>query len=440
MAIRPIDLPSAAGLEYGKGDVRHFSEGDSVSVPGLSNPTRHLAERDNQLRDKLNEVISIVNNTEQFVPLPVVRTSLPPNDEVVVANYRIPAGFEARVLNASVATVPSSVDIALVLYYNTGFGGSTGTEVISTASEFTGGVQFYSEGEFIVVLRNTGAVSLDFAASVLLTLRPLGAQGTLLVGSTVVGPQGLPGPAGPVGPAGPAGSGGPGTPGMVWRNGWAPGENYGVSDVVSYTTFGTVVSSYICLQAHLSTGGGDEPPVDVVKWEPVAVGGTGPIGAAGSSGAPGTSAEIPVYDATVVQGTLLTGDDWQGLGIDGYNGGGSVANTTYYFSLNEVFIESSTGAPKGFACLTGNYPIAMRGSGTITLPKAAYGAKVNYTNGYIQLNAIANGTVPIEIIGVGSYARLTTSIIKSTDQYVVKVLCNDPVMTMFTVNGVQPIF
>ena len=54
MAIRPIDLPSAAGIEYGHGDVRHFAQGDAMDVPGLANPTRHLAERDNQLAQKLN--------------------------------------------------------------------------------------------------------------------------------------------------------------------------------------------------------------------------------------------------------------------------------------------------------------------------------------------------------------------------------------------------
>ena len=76
--IKPIDLPSAGGLTFGRLDVRHFSEDDAVDVPGLQNPTRHLAERDNAIAAKLNEVVGAVNNKEQFVPLNLSRTAIPP--------------------------------------------------------------------------------------------------------------------------------------------------------------------------------------------------------------------------------------------------------------------------------------------------------------------------------------------------------------------------
>src|SRR4051812_40472560 len=152
MAIKPIDLPSAAGVNRGEGDVRHFSEGDSFSVPGVSGPTRELAERDNLIAQKLNETIQIVNNKEQFVPLPILRTTLPPNDNLVVTNYRIPAGFEARILNASIASSPLSADIQLNIFYATGFGNSTGESLVSTSDEITSGTSFKQNGEFIITI------------------------------------------------------------------------------------------------------------------------------------------------------------------------------------------------------------------------------------------------------------------------------------------------
>ena len=88
MSIKPVSLPAGAGLDYGSGDVRHFGLGDAVNVPGLSNPTRNLAQRDNLLAEKVNEVVAVVNNREQFVPLPVIRTIVAPNDETIITNYK----------------------------------------------------------------------------------------------------------------------------------------------------------------------------------------------------------------------------------------------------------------------------------------------------------------------------------------------------------------
>src|SRR3546814_775251 len=190
MAVRPINWPSAAGLKYGEGDVRHFSEGDAVDVTGLANPTRQLANRDNELADKVNEIIAVVNNKEQFVPLPVLRTTLPPQDEAVITNYRIPLGFEARILNASVAATPVSPDVELNIFYAEGFGNSTGESIVSTSDEVTSGTSFFQDGEFIISMRNKGGTTLDVVASILLTMRPLGEEGTLLVGSVIRGEQG----------------------------------------------------------------------------------------------------------------------------------------------------------------------------------------------------------------------------------------------------------
>ena len=114
MAIDPVSLPSAAGVNFGEGDVRHFSEGDAVGVPGLSAPTRHLAQRDTLIAEKLNEVIDDVNNKEQIITLPVYRTVLPATTEEIIANFRIAPGYEARVLNAIISSTPVSSEPSLV--------------------------------------------------------------------------------------------------------------------------------------------------------------------------------------------------------------------------------------------------------------------------------------------------------------------------------------
>lgn len=437
MAIKPVDLPSAAGINYASGDVRHFAQGDGINVPGLSSPTRHLAERDNVLAAKMNEVVSVVNNQEQFVPLPVVRTHIPPNEEIIVTNYRIPAGFEARVLNATVSATPVTSLAELNVYYSLSFGGTSGSTVVTVtpSSEFTGDVNFYQTGEFIVALKNTSAATLEIAASVLLTMRPLGAEGTLLVGSVIEGREGRPGMTGPPGPPGIPGTGGAGSPGMVWKGAWLNGAGYQTNDVVSYAYSGTY-GSWISRATHTASLGVNDPQVDAVTWNAVAY---GIVGAAGNTGATGAAGGVPVYNTLVVEGTLQTGNDWQGLAIDGYNGGNSLPSSTYYFGIDQHFIESASGSPKGFAWLQGVHRITFRGSGTLTLPKSAYGAKLDYANAYIDVVAVANGTSMVEIVDAGTQARLCTCISQSTDQYVVKVLNNNPVSVAFIVAGLQPI-
>ncbi len=233
MPIDPVSLPDAAGLNYGEGDVRHFSEGDAMDVPGLSRPTRNLAERDNQLAEKLNEVIAVVNNKEQFVPLLPFRTTLPPNSEETVLNYRIPDGFEARVLNAIITSLPASSSAELDIYYSTGYGNSTGTQIVSTSTEFTAGTQFYSAGEFIITLKNRGGATLEMIASIQSTMRPLTETAGILIASTIVGEQGPPGPQGPQGGPGSQGNpGAAGSPGLTWQSTWNSSSTYSSTDVV----------------------------------------------------------------------------------------------------------------------------------------------------------------------------------------------------------------
>lgn len=260
MPIDPVSLPDAAGLNYGEGDVRHFSEGDAMDVPGLSRPTRNLAERDNTIAEKLNEVISVVNNKEQFVPLLPFRTTLPPNSEEVVLNYRIPSGFEARILNAIVTSIPASSSAELDVYYATGYGNSTGTQIVSTSTEFTAGTQFFSAGEFIVTLKNRGGATLEMIASIQSTMRPLTETAGILIASTIVGEAGPPGPQGPQGVPGAQGNpGAAGSPGLTWQSTWNSASTYSATDVVFW-----LGSSW---KSKINNNTNNQPDITPSSWE-----------------------------------------------------------------------------------------------------------------------------------------------------------------------------
>lgn len=406
--IQPVNIPSAAGINYGEGDVRHFAQGDDMSVPGISNPTRQLAERDNMLAEKLNEVIQNVNNQEQFVPLPVVRTIVPPNDQTVVLNYRIPSGFESRVLNASIGSSPSSTDIELDIYYNAGFGGVTGTAVVTTSTEFTSGVNFYQTGEFIVTLKNKSGVTLEMVASILLTLRPIGSQGSLLVGSTVKGEKGDPGQVGPPGPAGAPGSGGVGSPGMKWSGSWSDSTVYNPPDVVRYDLggVGVQVSSFICTTAHASSDktkapGGYALPGN--PWDAVALGGadgaTGPTGPAGPSGSTTfTGLERNVLASFYCGTPFVKGAYWQ---VDDpttsvYNVGTLASpGDRADIPMKEIYWQAvGAPSPSGMVHLSMSMRACFGGYGTLHLPTVAGGAKLNYSNVYVHAIVTSNGTQP----------------------------------------------
>lgn len=393
MAIRPVDLPSGAGVNFGEGDVRHMSEGDAIDVPGMQGPTRQLAERDNVLARKLNETIEIVNNREQIIPIPIPRTTLGANEEFLTSNYRIPQGFEARVLNAAVAAFPSSANVELNILYAAGFGNSTGVALVTTADEFTAGTSFKQAGEFIISIKNKGSTSLDVTTSVILTMRPVGEAGTLLVGSTVKGDKGAPGMTGGLGPRGLPGTGGAGSPGMVWTGDWVNGRNYSQKEVVAFPLFGTVTSSYICIAGHAANSS-NQPP-NTAFWNTVAQGSSGSVtGVAGQAGPPGTS---PLFAFNTINGTFTASStdffSEEGTGdlvsyIPGPTPGGNLI-----FPVQECFVGTNAGSPQGAAFLFGQLRLKCRGHGTVTLPSVAFGAKVNYTNTAVMCATSVEGTV-----------------------------------------------
>lgn len=429
MAIKPLDIPNAAGLPYGEGDVRHFSEGDAVNVPGVANPTRYLAERDNLLAAKTNEIIEIVNNQEQLVPLPVLPTLVAPGVEEVIANFRIPAGFEARVFNASISSNPKSSAIELNVYYAEGFGGTTGVSVATTSGEFSGGVSFQQAGELIVAIRNRGDTTLTVTASVLLTMRPLGAQGTLLVGSIVKGDKGDPGMNGGIGLQGNPGTGGAGSPGMVWTGTWTFGRSYIPKEVASFTSAvignGSVTSSAICLVGHTADLT-NQPPI-TPYWDIVAQGSAGTaIGTQGIPGIPGTPANFVV---NIVNGTLATGGDWVSQSIDGYATVISALGTNKP-GFNEILVASQTGT---MAWLFGHMRMNFLGSGTLTLPSIANGARVDYDTSSIFATVVSNGTEPV----VSSQTNAFTCVPTGGNKWVIKGLGTTPQRAIISVVGAQ---
>lgn len=460
--IQPVNIPAGAGINYGEGDVRHFSQGDEVSVPGLSNTTRHLAERDNMLSEKLNEVIANVNNQEQFVPLPIIRTIVPPNDQTTVLNYRVPAGFESRVLNAAVSASPASTDIELIIYYGAGFGGTTGTQVVNTSNEFSGGVNFYQSGEFIIVLKNKSGFTLEMVASILLTLRPIGAAGTLLVGSTIKGDKGDPGQAGPPGPQGVPGSGAVGAPGMHWSGSWTAGSPYVEKDVVRYDLdgVGLRISSFYC-KADNTAGPTNAPDVTAITapsthpvWDAVAVGGLiGPQGIPGPTGAAGAVSKIEAV-TTTVDGTFTKSvgffsDSYQesSASIQSMQALASPSNIalyeTYYGSTAPATLTSGIG----MAYLNGRFYACFVGEATFKLPKKSFGARTDYTTDYITATVTNQGTTPAFTQDHGvypSYTAGTTAMAlvwrdpaSLNDTFRVKVLGDRPMPVQINICGAQ---
>lgn len=404
-------------------------------MPGIQNPTRHLAQRDNLLADKVNEVVGVVNNREQFIPLPLPRTLLSPNESVVATNYRIPVGFEARILNAAISATPSTMDIELDIFYSAGtFGGVTGTNIVSTAGEFDGGVSFYQAGEFVVTLKNKSSVVLELAASVMLTLRPLGAAGSLLAASVIAGPGGPPGPTGPPGPSGSPGSGGAGTPGMIWTGSYQVGRVYRDKEVASFNLYGSLISSFI---ARTTTT--EDPQTSYLTndgvWNPVAIGSAGPVGNAGTAGATGSNSVIPSAFTQFVNGTMYSSSDWVVTPVTGYNSlltdavGGTTATSgahTYVFGLRETYIESTSNNPsfqRGLSTLVGALRFAFTGGGTIQLPSIALSAsKLNYNSTNCDVMVSVQGTVPVYVNGSGTFAGGVTCypVVGTNSQFVVR--------------------
>lgn len=447
MAIEPVSIPAAAALNFGENDVRHITEQDGLGVPALQAPTRHLAQRDVSIAKKLNEVIEVVNNKEQYVPIPIPKTAVSPNQDEVVTNYRIPSGFEARVLNASIAASPQSSDIQLNVLYAEGYGNISGTSVASTSSEFTGGEKFSAAGEFIIQIRNTGSSTLEIVGSVMLTIRPTGTEGTVLIGAP---PQVVTGPPGPKGDKGDTGVGTPGptgSPGLNFRNdGWLDGGDYAVNDVVAHNFAGTSgTSSYRARTTHTASAADEPRPFEMpsTQWEFIAQAGGGGtnVGEQGPAGPPGG---VPVYTQQSILGTVaLQADYVGGVTDDIYEGGGS-PSTSFSSTFFEASIDSGSlaGPPQGLAWLRGRRYGIFKGSIEVQLPQMAAGAKTNWTHSNTNIKVSSHGTNALIFnSGTGTYAPLADVSYSggTPDRYTVTVLGNEPKKIEITVDGFDSI-
>jgi hypothetical protein len=250
----PVSIPTAAGIDYLGGDVRHLTVGDALTYQAISTATRHLAQRDNLLAAKLNDVILQVNNNERLVSTAVPRMLVPAGATEIATNFRIPSGYEARVINATISTVPDSQGKVDVLWGAATYGASEGTAVVSTLAEYEGATQFYGVGEFIVKLTNVGIVPADFTAAVLISLRPVvSIDLAALISPNARGDDGKTGATGEPGAEGNTGlqgaTGPPGDPGLVWQGLWQDGTYYNVNDVVRYQV-GEAYNAYVCTYAH----------------------------------------------------------------------------------------------------------------------------------------------------------------------------------------------
>lgn len=424
----------------------------------VANTTRELAYRDVLLAAKLNELLAVVNNKEQLMNLPAVRTQLAPGESVVVTNNRIPPGYEARLLNATVASTPIMQQVLLeVLYNQNDFGQVTGTVVVaSTLTESGAGTSFYSTGEFVVRLTNIGTTTTEAVYSILMTVRPVSAQTGGIIGPGVVGQKGDKGDKGDPGLQGvPGAPGSPGIPGLTWRGAYAGTTSYAMNDAVSYDWNGTTgLVSYV----NLVPSTGVPPPFPTYapsfNWDLLSLaarGAQGDIGATGSQGfqymgyfnagtqyqygavvlnGTGTAQTVVWYNNGSTTSNTPPAAPWQPLFgpftgpvyvqsacpvpvvpqasfISGPPLGGFdviSVGTTYNFPFIETTIFGGPPAQQfsSYSRLRGRIAVNYFGDLQINLPGISTGARVNWTADDVTVNAtiqgapyVFGGTVPL---------------------------------------------
>ena len=386
--IEPISLPSAAGVNYADGDIRHISAGDAMDVPSLSNPTRQAAYRDNLLAEKVNELVADANNNEQIVALPIFRMTIPAGTEQVISNYWIQDGFEARVLSAIVTSTPASPSIQLNVYWNTGFGNTTGTNVVTTSTQYSGGTTFSPTGEFIVSIKNTGSSSFDAVASVSLSVRPTSPLPAALLPGALVIREHVAGATGGLGQTGATGAGTTGPSGLNPRGQWSilnlsGGTNtYNPNDMV---WSGSPASSYRCVTSHTPSTANKPIPANVPNslWDWVAQ-----AGSTGNAGSDAVSVASMVYYANGTTGVDFV--NGSSSGEDDYGAFGVLTPSTVYntFPFTETTLESGAS---GLALLSFKRQLFFKGSMYIAVPVGQTAA--TWTPNLLNCAVIPNGQV-----------------------------------------------
>lgn len=437
MDIKPISLPSAGGIDYGGGDVRHHSEGDAIDPQSLQAPTRYLAKRDSIIADKINEIVQEVNVREMACPVILPRICVPANESETIFNYGIPGNFEARVLYANIASTPDSENIELEVLYSVGYGNSTGISVLNTSSGYppegtSGGTSYYYGGEFIIVIKNNSSISLDISCSLTLGLRTQSSTGVLAPAVTLKS-SGPPGPAGPSGPPGPAGPPGlAGTSGIVYRGYWSSGVSYTANDLVSHDYGGSLgVSTYRAKISHISTSINEPNPslTPSAQWDFFAQAGDhGLSGSTGTPGVPGVSGAAGggvIFYQQTVNGTFTPGVGFVSGTTDG-SYIGNISGSTL-FPLLETHIGTS-GGDSGVSSISASLRFVMKGNGTFTLPSILNNNSLaNYSNDFTSFDATPHGSY---LLNSGAGSIVDTLLVTrhvDPDKFIIDVINENPI-------------
>lgn len=428
--ITPLTLPQAAGLSYANGDVRHLTPQDANQAQTLAQSTRNLAERDNIIVGVINQLIAVVNNKEQIVDLPIPRVFMGASQSIVVLNYRIPAGFEARVLNAIVASVPVS-QVRLDVMWSSTYGATTGTSVASTLYEVSGQTVFYAEGEFVVKLTNIGSSSVEVAGDVQITMRPVAQiQGALLTPSVVIGTSGFSGYSGNGGVSGYSGN--QGASGFSGVSGFSGpgGKTAYTTTTASFTmpAIGATITGVAVVNSdwmsegqvvYVETAGymvvdniTSTTLIDLTNPSPAYDGNLGggntvasgsTVGPGGIKGADGTNPST----STVSTANFDIDYEYTGAVAGGASSGYIVvSNTPATFSVAEVTVAAGTGSLK----LVHGQLRMLLAAGTLTLefPAASTGQYFTTSNTSLTATVDDSSVAGGQIIKVATSAKIWT--------------------------------
>lgn len=157
--------------------VRHVGPSDEISSLSLLRVSKALATRDEELATVINQLVGAINNQARCVTLPAVPALVAGNATVVLCNFRIPAGYEARPLNVSVASSRSGGALA-ELCHQAGFFGGDGTGVnsavlVEATAEVNVAGEWVGSGEFVLKITNTDERPAEIKTSALIELRPV---------------------------------------------------------------------------------------------------------------------------------------------------------------------------------------------------------------------------------------------------------------------------
>jgi hypothetical protein len=164
-------------------NVRHMGPDDVQSSVVFANISRVLASHDQQIVDAFNSLVSDLKNVLIPVPIMLPRTSIPSLGTVWVGNLRIPTGFNATILNASVSSAPVEKQCQLQIIHSAGTYGQNGsgsgvTTLVNTTDEYTASGSYVGEGELIFKVVSTATARIAFSASIYVVLKQVVTAGS----------------------------------------------------------------------------------------------------------------------------------------------------------------------------------------------------------------------------------------------------------------------